>query len=59
MVTIYGKRYKAVATGNIYTVTQNGNVICKRPGLTSWVVSAMGKALFDINVEHGHLVKLD
>lgn len=59
MVTIYGKRYKAAATGIIYTVTQNGNVLCKLYGRTSWVVSEMGKALFDINVKHGHLVKLD
>lgn len=40
-----------------YTLAPHGTVLCKAPGVTKWIPSAMGKELFELNIKSGQLVK--
>ena len=42
-----------------YTLAPHGTVLVKAQGVTKWIPSAMGKELFEMNIKHGHLVKVD
>lgn len=41
-----------------YTLAPHGTVLVKAQGVTKWIPSAMGKELFEMNIKHGHLVRV-
>lgn len=42
-----------------YTLAPHGTVLVKVRGVSKWTHTAMSKELFEINVKHGHLVRVE